>query len=490
MAEQIGNKMNIGGMYRPLNEEQIEKIHNASLYVLEDIGFTYEKGIEDVLLLLEKAGAGVDNSKARITLPRNLVMEQISKTPEKVVLYSRDGGNDLNLQKDNVYMGTGGAAIKILDLETGKVRKPLLRDLYLLGRLVDQLPNIRFFLRPCIPHDILSEKEYDVNVYYTCMKATTKHVMGAVNDVDNLNKVIELASMIAGSKEMLQQKPFISVVTSFAISPLKLSTQPTLIMQEACRQKIPVALSSAPAAGSTAPLPMAGTLVQLHAEELAGITIAQLTNPGAPVIYGGIPGVSDLRTMGYVGGSVECGMMNAAIHQLARYIKVPNYNSSALTDSKVPDAQAGWEKGLTSILVSMGGSNYVHHAAGMLESMLTISYEQYVMDDEIIGMCMRVLRGIEVDEEHLALKDIEEVGPGGNYLVSPGTIAFMRGEYYSGNGISDRNNRDIWEKEGALDARERAKKIAEKLIINEKTNYIPKDVDDSIRERFKILLPE
>jgi trimethylamine--corrinoid protein Co-methyltransferase len=209
---------------------------------------------------------------------------------------------------------------------------------------------------------------------------------------------------------------------------------------------------------------MAGTLAQLHAEQLAGICICQLTYPGAPLLYGGIPGRANLVSMGYLGGAVECGMMNAAIHQLSNHIQVPNYNSSGLTDSKIPDAQAGWEKAATTLLAAMGGSNFVHHAAGMLESMLTVAYEQYIIDDEIIGMCGRVLQGIDVDSEHLALDVIEAVGPGGSFMLSDHTLDHLRSEYYLGNRITDQQNRDLWEKDGALDARARGRQIAKKIL--------------------------
>ena len=362
-----------------------------------------------------------------------------------------------------------------------------LDDLHKVSCLVDQLKNIHFLVRPCIPTDI-DEKDYDINMFYACLSASGKHVMSGVNNEEGLHQVMEMAAMIAGGREKLVQRPIISVITSFAISPLKLCTQSTLIMQEAVRNNIPVALSSAPMAGSTSPLTMAGTLAQLHAEELAGITICQLTNPGAPLLYGGIPGMANLATMGYCGGAVECGMMNAAIHQLSRHINVPNYNSSGLTDAKIPDAQAGYEKAFTAVLASMGGSNYIHHSAGMLESMLTIAHEQFVIDDEIIGNCCKVLKGIDVDAEHLALEVIHSVGPGGNFMTAPHTMTHIRKEYYNSNGVTDRRNRERWAADGSLDARQRALAIAKKLLAN-KTAYIPDAVDAGIREKFNILLP-
>ncbi len=477
-----------GGQYKPLSENEVETIHEASLDILEKIGFTFESGLDDTLALLENAGATIDRTADRIYFPRDLIIAQAANAPGRVILYSRDGKNDLDLTEDRVHLGTGGAAVKILDLESGDPRPSTLNDLYQLGRLVDSLDNINFFLRPCIPTDI-PEDLYDVNAFYACLKSTAKHVMAGVNDVSGLHQVIDLAAALAGSKDQLQARPFISVVTSFAISPLKFCTLSTLIMQEAIRNLIPVVLSAAPMSGSTSPITMAGTLAQLHAEQLAGICICQLTNPGAPLLYGGIPGRANLTSMGYLGGAVECGMMNAAIHQLSQHIEVPNYNSSGLTDSKIPDAQAGWEKAATTLLAAMGGSNFVHHAAGMLESMLTVAYEQYVIDDEIIGMCGKVLKGIDVDPEHLALDVIAAVGPGGNYMLADHTVEHIRSEYYLTSPITDQQNRELWEQDGSLDARSRGRQIARKILSEEEKSYIEPEIDQAIRERFNILLP-
>jgi trimethylamine---corrinoid protein Co-methyltransferase len=472
-----------GGQYKPLSEKDIQTIHEAALGILEKTGFTYESGLDDTLAMLEAAGARLDGASARIRFPRRMVLEHICRAPRRVVLYSRTGKDDLDLTEDKVYLGTGGAAIRIVDLETGEYRASTLKDLYLLARLVDKLDHIHFFLRPCIPTDI-PEGAYDVNMFYACLKGTGKHVMSGVNNIEGFHKVLDLASIVAGGREKLIEKPFISIITSFAISPLKLCTASTRIMQEANRHGIPVALSCAPMAGSTAPITMAANLVQIHAEQLAGIAISQLTQPGAPVLYGGIPGRANLYTMGYLGGSVECGMMNAAIHQMAHHIGVPNYNSSALTDSKIPDQQAAWEKGMTTLLAAMGGSNFVHHAAGMLDSMVGVAYEQYVIDDEIIGMACKVLKGIEVDPEHLALDVIDEVGPGGNFMIHTHTLKHMRSEYYAGNGVTDCKDRRKWEQDGRLDARERARRIAKKILSATEVSYLPEAVDSVIRQKY------
>jgi trimethylamine--corrinoid protein Co-methyltransferase len=476
-----------GGLYKPLSSDNIATIHEASLTILENTGMTYETGLEMTLDMLEGKGLKIDRDKSRIYFDRDIVMAQADLAPEQVHLYSRAGDNNLDLTGHRVYLGTGGAAIKILDLETGEARSTTLNDLYQLARLTDRLANVHFFVRPCVPTDI-NVTDYDANAIFAGLKGTAKHFMtGAINE-EGLHKILDIAAIVAGGMSRLQEKPFISMIASFAISPLKLCTQSTLIMQEAVRSRIPVALSAAPMAGSTSPVTMAGTLAQLHAEQLAGIAICQLTNSGAPILYGGIPGRANLRSLAYQGGAVECGMMNAAIHQLAHHIKVPNYNSSGLTDSKIPDAQASWEKALTTVLAAMGGSNYVHHAAGMLESMLTVACEQFVIDDEIIGMSCKVLEGIPVDDEHLALEAIDQVGPGGSFITSPHTMTHMRREYFLGNGVADQDSREKWTEKGSLDTRTRARDIAKKILAEKEKSYIPADVEKAIREKYRILL--
>jgi len=476
-----------GGLYQPLSSEDIATVHEASLNILGKIGMTYESGLDETLAMLEGRGLKVDREKARIYFDRDLVEEQAAAAPEQVFLYNRDGSDPLDLTQHRVYLGTGGAAVIILDLETGQARSTTLHDMYQLARLTNALDNIHFFVRPCAPTD-LPVSEHDANAIFACLKGTAKHVMSGVTNEAGVHKMLDIATMVAGDRDELMQKPFISVIASFAISPLKLCTQSTLIMLEAVRNRITVALSAAPMAGSTSPVTMAGTLAQLHAEQLAGITICQLTNPGAPLLYGGIPGRANMRSLAYMGGAVECGMMNAAIHQLAHHIKVPNYNSSGLTDSKIPDAQASWEKALSTVLAAMGGSNYIHHAAGMLESMLAVAYEQYVIDDEIIGMSCKVLEGIPVDAEHLALEAIEEVGPGGSFIMSSHTMTHMRQEYYGGNSVSDQESREKWAEKGSLDARTRARDIAKKILAEEETPHIAKDAEKAIREKYNILL--
>jgi len=428
----------IGGLYQPLSSRDVETIHQKALDLLEEAGITYESGMDDTLDMLKKAGCTVDEKRHRIFFPRDIVTKMVNKAPGEFTLYSRDGKNDLHLGKDRVYAGTGGTALKILDLETGKARKTLVQDQYNVAKLVNTLDNIHFYQSCCVCHDVPGEK-YDINIAFAAMMGTTKHIMFGCSYDYGLREVFELAAMVKGSTEELVRCPIFSISACVIISPLKFCTQSVANIREAARLGIPTTITSAPMSGST-------------------------------------------------GGAVECGMMMAAIHQLSRRIDIPNYASSGLSDSKVPDAQAGWEKGITTMLSVMGGNNYIHHAAGMLESMAAVAYEQYIIDDEIIGSSCKLLEGITVDEDHLGFEAIKEVGPGGNFIMSSHTHRHMRSEYFLGNGISDKRNRDRWEANGSKTAWERANERAKKIITSDEPPKLDKTLETQLREKFDLYL--
>jgi len=476
-----------GDIYRPLSADQVETIHERALDLLEEGGMTYEEGLEDVLALLKDAGCRIDAKRNRIYFPHGLVNEMVAKAPGEFVLYSRNGENDLALGKNRVYAGTGGAAIHILDLDTGEARQTVLKDSHNVARIVDQMHNIHFFQSPCVPHDLPIE-HYDVNIIFSAMMGTQKHIMLGFNFDATFRETYNMASRIVGGTDILRQKPVISMSACIIISPLKFCTQSTRNVLAAAELGIPTTVTSAPMSGSTSPMTMAGTLLQTHAEELAAITLLQAHYPGAKVLYGGLPAMADMRSMGYQGGAVECGMMTAAIHQLSQHIDVPNYCSSGVSEAKIPDAQAGWEKAYTTCLAVISGNNYIHHAAGMLESMLCISYEQYILDDEIIGQGCKILEGINTDDDHLAYDAIMAVGPGGHYLASDHTMRHMRSEYFTGNGISDKASREAWSEGGALSARERAVTMAREILDQPLSPGIDPEIERQIRKDFKIYL--
>ncbi len=471
-----------GGQYRPLSEGQIEQIHQASLRVLEHTGIHVEN--EEALALYRQGGARLDGQ--RVYVSEAMIAEALETVPSRVLLAGRDPARDMELEGKRVYAGTGGSPTTMLDLGTDTVRPATLRDLADLTRLADTLAHCDFVVIPVTPTDV-PDDDLPVNRFYASLANTGKHVMGGVYSLAGARQVIELGSRLAGSLDALQARPFLSCITSWMVSPLLLDTGVTDILIEWCKHGLPVALSSAPMAGSTSPVTLSGTLVQLNAEQLSGIVLTQLVQPGTPVLAGYIPGVADMRSGGYLGGAVEFGIMQAAAAQLAHFYQVPIYGSGGMTDSKVPDAQAGYEKMATFLLAAMGGCHYIHHALGMVTNMNTASLEQMVIDDEIVGMALRTLRGVEVSDASLAVQVIDRVGPGGHYLMDAHTVQFMRSELFQ-PALADRQNRPMWEAAGKLDTRARATARVEWLLDGHEPPGLPPEADAAIRDTLNILL--
>ncbi|MFP4055484.1 MAG: trimethylamine methyltransferase family protein [Candidatus Brocadiia bacterium] len=491
MAAQDANgpgKGLVGGQYRPLSRDHIGRIHETSLRVLDQVGVRVD--LEEAREILAAKGARVDPADGRVRMKSGIVEKALRMAPSSVTLCGRKAEHHLDAGGRRTHFGTGGAAVKVEDLETQKVRASRLQDIADMARLVEALPNVHFFVRPCSAQDVPDE-DRAVNEFYASLANTTKHVMGAAYTPEGAKNVVELGGLLAGSKEAFQAGPLFTVIVSWMNSPLNFDPDGTRTLLEVVRSGVPVALSSAPMAGATSPVTLAGTLVQLHAEELAGVVFTQMVRPGAPVIYGGIPSMADMRRLRYVGGGVEFGMMNAAIAQLSQYIRVPNYNSAGITEAKIPDIQAVYEKCFAILQCALSGSNIIHHAAGMLESLLTINYEQLVIDNEILGMALRAVRGIEVDEDTLAYDVIEEMAPQGNYLASEHTVRFVRTEYLEPM-LADRSDRETWESLGMEGINEKARERVRDILSNGPSaaprEPLPQDLDREIRKRFSILL--
>ncbi len=483
------NHVPIGGQYQPLTLDRVGRIHQTSLRVLEEIGVRVD--LEEGRGIFASGGATLGPEPGRVRLSADLVERALHEVPHSVRLCGRRPWNDLVAEGSRTYFGTGGAAVKVTDVETGEVRSSRLKDIADFAQLVEHLPNVHFFVIPCTAQDV-DKEELAVNEFYAALSNTTKHVIGPAYTPEGARQVIALGEMLAPRDERPQQRPFFSITVSWMNSPLCFDAVATQTLIEVLKKRIPVTLSSAPMAGATSPITLAGTLVQLHAEELAGIVFSQLVSPGAPVIYGGIPSMADMRRLKYIGGGVEFGMMNAAIAQLSHYIHLPTHNSAGITEAKMPDIQAVYEKCFAILQCALSGSNLIHHAAGILESLLTISHEQLVIDNEIIGMAMRAVRGISVNTEKMAFEAIREAGPGGTYVTADHTLDHLAEEYVEPL-LADRKDRAEWEQTGreaiADKARTKARDILQAHQGNGRPHLIPRQADKEIRHRFHIASP-
>lgn len=462
-----------GGSFKPLTEESIDRVHQTAMRIIEEVGF--EVNSEAALELFKGAGAWVEQERRLVRLPRKRAVELIETAPSDVRLCGQDEKHDILLGGKRVYTGTGGTALYIYHPDTGERKPATLDDLKRIAKLVDKLDNIHLFMLPTYPSELPTE-QVDVNRFFAGLDNTTKHVMGGVYTLDGVKQVIRMAELIAGSSERLRQRPLISMITC-SMSPLKMDKQYGDLVVTIAQAGIPLVCPAEPLCGATSPVTLAGNLVIQTVDSLMGVMLTQIINPGTPVIFGSVAASTDFRDFKYLAGSVEMGLLNAAGAQMAQFYKLPFYATGGMTDSKALDAQSGYESALTSLLCALAGANFIHDAAGLMEFALTVCYEKYVMDNEILGMVMRAVEGITVNDDTLAFDLIKQVGPGGNFVTAKHTRRFMRSEHYQPS-LSDRDSRDEWEAKGGKTIPEQAAERVEELIASHNWSLLP-----DIRER-------
>jgi len=464
------------GRFRPLSPHAVRRMHAAVMRIFEEIGF--EVHSPEGLEYFSRAGARVDRDMKLVRVGPELAMQIINRAPSSVKLYGRLKKHNVNLGGKRVYTGTGGTALYIYNAATGDRRSATLEDLKNITRLVEHLDNIHLFLLPTYPGDLPVDR-VDVNRFFTGLNQTAKHIMGGVYTLDGLRQVIRMAEIVAGSPEALRNNPIISIIAC-CISPLRIDGHYGELMIETARQGIPLVCPAEPLCGTTSPVTLAGNLAVQVADSLAGVMLAQLVNPGTPVVFGSVASTSDLNDFKYLTGSVEMGLLNAAGAQMAHFYRLPFYSTGGMTDSKVLDAQCGYESAITSMLCALAGANFIHDSAGLMEFALTACLEKYVIDNEILGMVMRAARGLEVNDETIAFDVIRASGPGGNFVTSPHTRRNMRREHYRPT-LSDRAFRENWAGSGAKDTVARASEQVNRILA-QKGYSLPDEVKARIRE--------
>jgi trimethylamine--corrinoid protein Co-methyltransferase len=464
----------LGGQYKPLTQQGIQMIHDTVLKVFAEVGV--QVNYPDARDLFRRAGAEVNNETRIVKVPPDMVEELVRKAPSVVTLYGRGEGAELDCEigGKKVYLGTGGTALNVQDPGSKDARRATLEDVMHMARMVEALDNIHFYMLNVYPGELPVE-QIDVNRFGAALNHTRKHIMGGVYTVEGVQNVVKMAALIAGSRE----RPFISMVTC-SLSPFKLDESYGRLAMEAARSGIPVVVPAEPLCGATAPITLAGNLVVQNVDTLAGVMLTQLTQPGTPVLYGCISSITDLRDMKYLSGAVEMGLMNAAAAQMAQFYELPYYATAGMSDSKVNDAQAGYESAITNLMVALAGGNFIHDAAGFLEFCMTASYDKLVIDNEIIGMIMRAVEGIRVDPEALAFDIIKKAGPGGHFVSTRHTRRHMRTEQYVPE-LSDREDRSKWKTAGAKDAGVRATEQARAILEAPVQSVVPEQIREQIK---------
>ena len=464
--------------YRPLSRKNAAEIDRNARRILEEIGIRIED--ETYAARLKQAGARAAGDDSVLRFSPDWIDEMIARAPSSFTLYSRDGNNDIRLGKGNVHFANGGRVFRILNMLKGTYRRTNLKDIVNTATLVQNLDNIRVYIVACQAHDLAPES-YHLNDFFHAFNHTSKHVMGGCDNLAGAGQMHSLASFIAGGEEALRDKPFVSVITN-PISPLTIDSNTLQIIDFCGSRGIPVTCATAPIAGATAPMTLAGALSQMHAEALACVAATQAICPGASTLYGAFPTAMDMKTMEVTMGCVEMGMMNTAAVQLAKLYDLPIYAAGGVTKAKRPDIQAGFEKNFSNLTVAMMGADFIHLTAGLMDSANSISYEQFVIDNENSAMIHRILRGIEVNEDTLAFDVINNVGPRGNYLMETHTVDHLGEMFYPE--LSERCNFDVWKQNNRPNMLKRAKVRVGEILEQNRDNLLNEDLITALKKRF------
>jgi len=476
-----------GGRYKPLSEAQVARVHEAALEVLETVGFA--DAIPSCVELVTAAG-GTMSADGRLLFPRGLVEDTIAIAGRRFVLHGREPRHDLEPWGRKVHFGTGGAAVHMVDIETRAYRESTLADLYDIARLVDALDNIHFFQRSIVARDMVEPRDLDLNTCYAAMAGTSKHIGTSFALPEHVEEALTMLHLVAGGEDRWRARPFVSVASCFVVPPLKFAEDTCRCLEVAVRGGMPVLLLSAGQAGATSPAALIGAVVQGVAEVLAGLVYVNLIAPGHPALFGPWPLVSDLRTGAMSGGSGEQAVLTAACAQMAHFYDLSGAISAAMTDSKLPDAQSGYEKGYTLALAAQAGTNLIYEAAGMQASLLGFCMESLVIDNDMIGSVLRTVRGIDGGDDGLSVATIRDVciGGAGHYLGHEQTLKLMQSEYVYPE-VGDRTSPKEWLEQGATDITQRAAVRSREILSRHYPAHIDPALDAALRQRFAIKLP-
>ncbi len=475
-----------GGVYKPLSEDDIRRIYDTALDLLENIGVG--DPIPEILRYALPGGCvlGDDN---RLRFPRTLIEDLIDISAKEYICYAPDPRFDKEVGGQKVYFSTSGESVSILDYESQSYRPTTLVDLYDATRLADTLEHIHSFGQPFIAaeysHDVYL---HDINIAYAELAGTRKSFSLGIAEVDHIEPVIALFDTYLGEEGGFLKRPFCTIGGCPIVSPLRFGMDNAQVMVKLAELGLVVDVAVAPQAGATSPAALAGTLVQCFAETLACMAVVNLVRPGLPINFGMWPFISDLRTGAFSGGSGEEALVMAATVQLCNHFGFITSVACGMTDSKTMDAQAGYEKGITATALALAGGNLIAAYPGIVGSLIGQSFEGMVIDNDMLGNVQRLLRGIEVTDETLSYEVIKDTVYGtGHFLNQAQTLELMQTEFLYPE-VADRRTPGEWETSGKEDVFELAHRKVKQVLSSHYPEYIDPAADARIRDKFPIRL--
>lgn len=466
-----------------ISPDQIDRIHEASLEILQNIGLLVRnQKARDVFM---RHGCLIEIESDLVRFPRSVVEEFRAVFPPTFTFRGRDPHFDRTIPGDGPLVVTGSSAPNLLDPITRCERRSTSADIANIAHLINELPGYDVFSISTLADDAPTG-QFTLARIYPALKNCLKPVRSTAADLDDAHLMLELAYLIAGSEGAYRERPFVTHHFCPVVSPLTMDYASTELVMFFAEQGLPVYGSVVPNAGLTSPMTMAGTLAQGNAEFLASSVLIQMVRAGTPLIYSTLPTIADLRTGAYASGGIECGLLHMAFAQLARFYNVPYGGYIGLSNAKINDAQSGYETGMSTLAGVLSGMDMLN-MGGLLDALKAFDFAKAVIDDEIALMLKRVVRGVQFSEEDLALDVIADVGPGGMFMVHEHTFSHMRTISVNPK-ISDRDQREVWEAKNSLDSQARAMRRVREILSNHNPVTFPDEVEQRIRARFEGLV--
>ena len=462
-----------------LTREQIERVHEASLEILEQVGLKVR--FKPARELFAKHGCVPEADGEIVRFPRAVVERYRKMMPPRFTFFARNPKFDKTIPEDSPVIVTGSSAPDILDPVTGKERRSRSDDITRISHLIHELPGYDMFSVSVLADDAPMD-QFTLWRLYPAMKYCMKPIRITTKDLADANQILEFVYLIAGSEEAYKEHPYLTHHYCPVVSPLTMDHLSTEAVMFFAEQGLPVYPTIVPNAGLTSPMSLAGTLAQGNAEFLAAAVLMQMVREGTPLIYATLPTVADMRTGAYASGGIECGILHMAHAQMAHFYNVPCGGYVWLTNAKINDAQSGYETGMSTTAGLLAGMDMLN-MGGLVEALKTFDFAKAIIDDEIAIMLKRVKRGLEFSEENLALDIVKKVGPGGSFIVEPHTIKRMKTAAILTK-LSDRDTRTQWEKKGSQDIHSRAMARVREILSKPSSTVFSDEVEARIRSRF------
>lgn len=466
------------------SKDELEAIHSASMTLLSEVGIKVDA--QDTRDILKEKGATVDESSHFVKFPESLVKEQLKTVPNSFKLHGPDGSFSFEVNTNTTQFATIGTPVKIYDPTNKKgVRKTVLTDTIEQIKIIDSLENIMCSHIDVWPNDVSYITIHSQCIYQWVKNTKKPYGLGCLGKLASQD-MMNMASIIVGGEEELIEKPrFIGFMNP--TSPLHLPKLMTNGFAIFTKYKQPTIIAPEALAGASAPVTLAGLVTQTNAEIVGSAVLSQIFNPGAPVFFGTVSHVTDMRSGNSAMGSVEMGLITAGIAQLARFYNIPSRGPGAGTDSKMLDLQNGSERFQTLMFAVQAGVNYIT-CAGTYEATLVEALELLVIDDDLTGMAKRAMEGIKVNDDTIAIDVIKKVATsdkkGVNFLAEAHTRKHMKSELYMPR-LADRSRRSTWQKKGAKDIIERAREKVDKILEAHKPNELEKTMEAELLKYMK-----